>query len=282
MISPNAASSGRPKASVRSWSTVEERTGPRGSTSASVSGTSRSLLRKAGTRPSSSNRSELEAAHRGRLVLERFEQRLQLSDVEQLEDPGGRLQEPPGPPRPGDAPVAGHQLAQSRGIDEGHSPHVEDDAHPPRVDRTRNRRLHRVRRLPPHQAARQLDDRNKPEVANGDVHAGRSYSSATLDASISYGVRKRCAAAGVEPAPPQNANWLMARDFLESSGVLPSIGEMLEAELPTPLVRHPRSQGWSKTAGAAPGAATASAARRRHGLTGILRQSGVKRAYQGS
>ena len=55
-------------------------------------------------------------------------------------------------------------------------------------------------------------------------------------------------AAGVEPASPQNANWLMARDFssqvtgnslpcgqlvvlwsaLESSGVLPSLGDILE------------------------------------------------------
>ena len=55
-------------------------------------------------------------------------------------------------------------------------------------------------------------------------------------------------AAGVEPAPPQNANWLMARDFsselsdnslpccqfvvlwsaLESSGVLPSLGDIVE------------------------------------------------------
>src|SRR5262245_22316770 len=55
-------------------------------------------------------------------------------------------------------------------------------------------------------------------------------------------------AAGVEPAPPQNANWLMARDFssevvgnslpccqlvvlwgaLESSRVVPSLGDILE------------------------------------------------------
>ncbi len=60
-------------------------------------------------------------------------------------------------------------------------------------------------------------------------------------------------AAGVEPAPPQNANWLMARDFssdlagnslpcgqlvvlwsaLESSGVLPSLGDMVEMGWPT-------------------------------------------------
>src|SRR6266705_5001312 len=50
-------------------------------------------------------------------------------------------------------------------------------------------------------------------------------------------------AAGVEPAPPQNANWLMARDFrrnlLEtrclvvnslSSGVLPSLGDIVETD----------------------------------------------------
>ena len=50
-------------------------------------------------------------------------------------------------------------------------------------------------------------------------------------------------AAGVEPAPPQNANWLMARDFRRNpleirclpenslcSGVLPSLGDILETE----------------------------------------------------
>src|SRR5260221_6946366 len=131
MISPSAASSRRPKAFVGSWSSVEERTGPRGSTSASASGTSRSLLRLTGTRPSSSNRNNLKTAERGRLVLERFEQRLQLGDVEQLEDPGGRLQEPYGPSCPGDATVAGHQLPQPRRIDEGHASHVQDDAYPP-------------------------------------------------------------------------------------------------------------------------------------------------------
>ena len=48
-------------------------------------------------------------------------------------------------------------------------------------------------------------------------------------------------AAGVEPAPPQNANWLMARDFRRNSlemrcllgdslcsGVLPSLGDIVE------------------------------------------------------
>jgi len=48
-------------------------------------------------------------------------------------------------------------------------------------------------------------------------------------------------AVGVEPAPPQNANWLMVRDFRRNcleirclvvnslcSGVLPSLGDMLE------------------------------------------------------
>src|SRR6266446_8435519 len=71
-------------------------------------------------------------------------------------------------------------------------------------------------------------------------------------------------AAGVEPAPLQNANWLMARDFsseltgnslpccqfvvlwsaLLCSGMLPSLGDMLERELPTLLSRHRRSKGW--------------------------------------
>ena len=48
-------------------------------------------------------------------------------------------------------------------------------------------------------------------------------------------------AAGVEPAPPRNANWLMARDFRRNtleirclpgdslcSGVLPCLGDMLD------------------------------------------------------
>jgi len=55
-------------------------------------------------------------------------------------------------------------------------------------------------------------------------------------------------AAGVEPAPPQNANWLMARDFRLSlleirchvvdslcSGVLPSPGDMLVLDVMIPL-----------------------------------------------
>ena len=52
-------------------------------------------------------------------------------------------------------------------------------------------------------------------------------------------------AAGVEPAPPQSANWLMACgslsccqfvvhwSALESSGILPSLGDILETESPT-------------------------------------------------
>ncbi len=57
-------------------------------------------------------------------------------------------------------------------------------------------------------------------------------------------------AAGVEPAPPPNADWLMARDFrrnglttgclvvnLLSSGVLPSLGDIVETVGIRPLVK---------------------------------------------
>src|SRR6266571_4422795 len=76
-----------------------------------------------------------------------------------------------------------------------------------------------------------------------------SFSIAYLNGSTDFIVNELLVeAAGVEPAPPQNANWLMARDFsselsvnslpccqfvvlwsaLQCSGVLPSLGDILE------------------------------------------------------
>src|SRR5437867_601665 len=68
-------------------------------------------------------------------------------------------------------------------------------------------------------------------------------------------------AAGVEPDPAENANWLMARDFssklvgnslpcgrlvvlMECTGVLPCLGDMLETESPTLLLRPHHSRSW--------------------------------------
>jgi len=64
-------------------------------------------------------------------------------------------------------------------------------------------------------------------------------------------------AAGVEPASPGNANWLMARDFRRNlleirclvvnslcSGVLPSLGDIVETPAaPTKRVGTERSDG---------------------------------------
>ena len=100
--------------------------------------------------------------------------------------------------------------------------------------------------------------RRKADLAREDAGIAPASDSQVVDL-LWFGV---AVAAGVEPAPPQNANWLMARDFtsepvgntlpccqlvvlwsaLEFSGVLPSLGGMLETVSPTLLSRHRRSK----------------------------------------